>query len=586
MYEQFFGLQDEPFRLTPDPRYLFLSPKHAEALAHLRLGLTESSGFVCITGEVGTGKTTLLRSFLTELGPNITAAYAFVPSPSAVELLRTICREFGLAVTGHNQAELTDALYAYLVAQHAAGRRCVVALDEAQALSIELLEQIRLLLNLETATQKLLCIVLVGQPQLRKLLLNPELAQLNQRITLRWHLGPLSYRETAAYVQHRLVVAGGGRDTHLFTRPALRLLHSVSGGVPRLINMIAHRALLAAFVARETRVDRGLVARAYREIQAVPLPGTLSPGRKAALAAAGLAIGVSLVAFGTPLLDRVLDVLPLAGTPQSTADAAGDGDAAEPPAVVAALQQPVSAPPELVPTPVAAATVAPVTRPAPPPLLDATELTVSLTAQDAGASARAATDAVLAAWGEQPPESGGSDPSEGIESTAWRHGLQALTLTANSSMLRLLDLPAVVVLSAPGGKGPRYVALTGMEASRVVVSVDGVTRTMDAELFEQVWSGEAHVLWRDFAGLGPVLRLGARGLAVVRLQNLLRQVGALPREPTGTFDAATESAVRTFQRTHLLEADGIAGPLTDIVLYGAAGGYSRPTLAAGAQAAS
>src|SRR5262249_48249831 len=240
MYEQFFGLEDEPFRLTPDPRYLFLSGKPAEALAHLRLGLTESSGFVCITGEVGTGKTTLLRVFLAELGPDVAAAYALTPPLSALDLLRRICREFGVSAPGESHTDLVDALHRYLVAQSAAGRSCVVVLDEAQGLSIELLEQIRLLLNLETATRKLLRIILVGQPQLRKLLLDPELAQLNQRITLRWHLGRLSSRETAAYVHHRLAIASGGRATRLFTRPALSLLHSVSGGTPRLINMVAH----------------------------------------------------------------------------------------------------------------------------------------------------------------------------------------------------------------------------------------------------------------------------------------------------------------------------------------------------------
>src|SRR5262245_31346814 len=160
MYEQFFGLEDEPFRLTPDPRYLFLSAKHAEALAHLRLGLTESSGFVCITGDVGTGKTTLLRTFLAELGPDVAAAYVLTPPLSARDLLRRICNEFGLAVPADGQADLVELLHAHLIAQSGAGRSSVVVLDEAQALSVELLEQIRLLLNLETATRKLLRILL------------------------------------------------------------------------------------------------------------------------------------------------------------------------------------------------------------------------------------------------------------------------------------------------------------------------------------------------------------------------------------------------------------------------------------------
>src|SRR6266446_918409 len=220
MYERFFGLDDTPFRLTPDPRYLFLSSKHAEAMAHLRLGLKESSGFVCITGDVGTGKTTLLRAFLAELGPEVAAAYIFSPALSTLELLQRINREFGLPGTSSSQMELVDALNAHLLAQREAGRISVVVVDEAQAFSMDLLEQ------------------------------------LHQRITLRWHMGPLRYRETVAYVRHRLSVASEGRAARLFTVPALRLTHSLAGGVPRLINMIAHRAMLAAFVAREPRVTR------------------------------------------------------------------------------------------------------------------------------------------------------------------------------------------------------------------------------------------------------------------------------------------------------------------------------------------
>src|SRR5213594_3529586 len=210
MYERFFGLDDTPFRLTPDPRYLFLSSKHAEAMAHLRLGLKESSGFVCITGDIGTGKTTLLRAFLAELGPEVATAYIFNPAVSSIELLRRIDKELGLPATSSSQGELVDALHAHLLAQRKRGGLSVVIVDEAQAFSAELLEQLRLLSNLETTTEKLLRVILVGQPQLRDILLHPELVQLNQRITLRWHIGPLTRRETAAYVEHRLAIASQG----------------------------------------------------------------------------------------------------------------------------------------------------------------------------------------------------------------------------------------------------------------------------------------------------------------------------------------------------------------------------------------
>src|SRR6185503_8609461 len=255
MYERFFGLVDALFRVAPDPRYLFLSKKHAEALAHLRLGRTESSGFVCITGDVGTGKTTLLRAFLAQLGPEVATAYIFNPALSALELLQTINSELGLPAESTSRKLLTDALNAHLLRQRETGRRSIVVIDEAQALSIDVLEQLRLLSNLETTTEKLLRIVLVGQPQLRALLMHPELVQLNQRITLRWHMGPLAKRETAAYIQHRLAIASGGENPpEIFTAPAMRLVHRWSCGVPRLINMISHRALLAACAADEATV--------------------------------------------------------------------------------------------------------------------------------------------------------------------------------------------------------------------------------------------------------------------------------------------------------------------------------------------
>src|SRR4029077_18587252 len=211
---------------------------------------------VCITGDVGTGKTTLLRSFLAGLGPEVSTAYVFNPPLTALELLRTINAELGLLATVIGRKRLMDALNTHLLAQRERGQRSIVVIDEAQALPIDVLEQLRLLSNLETTTEKLLRIVLVGQPQLRALLLHPELVQLNQRITLRWHMGPLSRRETAAYVLHRLrVAAGGDPPPRIFTRPALRLVHRISRGVPRVVNLVAHRAMVVAFAAERRVVN-------------------------------------------------------------------------------------------------------------------------------------------------------------------------------------------------------------------------------------------------------------------------------------------------------------------------------------------
>ena len=576
MYERFFGLGDAPFRLTPDPRYLFLSSKHAEALAHLRLGLKESSGFVCITGDVGTGKTTLLRTFLAELGPEVTAAYIISPALSTLELLQRINREFGLPGTSTSQMELVDTLNAHLLAQHQAGRVSVVVVDEAQAFSMDLLEQLRLLSNLETATEKLLRVVLVGQPQLRTLLLDPAMAQLNQRITLRWHMGPLRYRETVAYVRHRLAVASDGKAARLFTVPALRLTHSLADGVPRLINMIAHRATLAAFVARQPRVTRRSVVRAYREIKAVPLPGTLSVVRRAAWGAAGVAVGVGVVTLGVPLgwftdIRRPPALRP-AEVVAKTAPVAPSAEA--PPAEPApAVAEPAPAAP--------AATAAPEPVPAVPLRSPVAELERRLTALDAQASGRAAAEAVLAAWHTRSLADDETHVPDDLERVAWRRGLEDMRLTGNRTVLGILDLPALLELRVPGASGPCYAALTGLDEHRATLTIGATTTTIDAGLLDLFWFGEAHVLWRDFEGLGMTFGLGARGAHVARLQALLRRAGLFAGESTGEFDPATVAAVLDFQRSRLLVPDARVGRLTRIVLYAAAGGYPRPRLAGG-----
>src|SRR5487761_26464 len=265
MYAAYFGLSDKPFSITPDPRYLFLSGRHTEALAHLLYGVTESGGFIQLTGEVGTGKTTLIRSLLEKLPDTVDAALIINPRVSIPEFLRSICRELHITCTPQQSPqELIDALNAHLLEVHAKGRRVVLIIDEAQALTGEVLEQVRLLTNLETSRQKLLQIILVGQPELRELLARTELRQLAQRITGRYHLEPLSPKETRAYVHHRLNVAGA--IAPIFTLSGLRAVQRVTAGIPRLINIICDRALLGAFTRELRQVDAGLVRHAAREV--------------------------------------------------------------------------------------------------------------------------------------------------------------------------------------------------------------------------------------------------------------------------------------------------------------------------------
>jgi general secretion pathway protein A len=316
MYLSFFGIAEKPFAITPDPRYLYLSARHADALAHLVYGINEAGGFIQLTGEVGTGKTTTIRSLLARAPKNAEIALILNPRLSPGEFLLALCEELGMGADDNaagNTKELVDLLNRYLLRAHAQGRRVVLIVDEAQNLAPEVLEHIRLLTNLETETQKLLQIILIGQPELRKLLAREDLRQLAQRITGRYHLDPLSRQETAAYVRHRMRVAGATAD--IFTRGALREIYNVTRGIPRVINIICDRALLGAYTQDLHQVPAALVRRAGAEV----VDQELSP-RWMPLLVGGLALAV--LVGSAALLWRYAPPRLLAGHPGSAESSA------------------------------------------------------------------------------------------------------------------------------------------------------------------------------------------------------------------------------------------------------------------------
>jgi general secretion pathway protein A len=277
MYLQHYGLAEAPFAITPDPRFVYLSERHRDALAHLMYGIGQggSGGFVQLTGEVGTGKTTLCRLALEQLPDNVRVALVLNPKQTPLELLETICEELHIEGANKRRSQKTqvDALNAFLLEAYGKGLRVVLIIDEAQELSRELLEQVRLLTNLETNTQKLLQIVLLGQPELRHMLAKPALRQLAQRITARFHLEPLRAADTNEYLRHRMAVAGA--TSFPFEDSAVKKLHSLAGGVPRLLNVLGERALLAGYVHGKPRVDAALVELAAAEV----LPPNVHRGR-------------------------------------------------------------------------------------------------------------------------------------------------------------------------------------------------------------------------------------------------------------------------------------------------------------------
>ncbi|MGZ5195966.1 MAG: ExeA family protein, partial [Ramlibacter sp.] len=307
MYASYFGLKSDPFSIAPDPRYLFMSERHREALAHLLYGLGGGGGFVLLSGEIGTGKTTVCRLFLEQIPPHCNVAYIFNPKLTVIELLQSICDEFHIEVPAKSAAptvkDYLDPLNAFLLHAHAAGRNNVLIIDEAQNLSAEVLEQLRLLTNLETSERKLLQIILIGQPELRGMLADPKLEQLAQRVIARFHLDALSEAETGHYIEHRLEVAGLDRPLP-FDRKALRRVHQLSRGVPRRVNLLCDRALLGAFANGRPSVDRKTVDKAAAEVFDAPARRPAAWHRTAVVLGLGLVAGAGLFAGASRVQEK------------------------------------------------------------------------------------------------------------------------------------------------------------------------------------------------------------------------------------------------------------------------------------------
>jgi general secretion pathway protein A len=532
MYASFFGLNEKPFSITPDPRYLFLSERHAEALAHLVYGINEAGGFIQLTGEVGTGKTTVVRSLLAQAPKHAEIALILNPRMTPAEFLLAICEELGIAVAPESEGslkDLVDLLSHHLLGAHAEGKRIVLVVDEAQNLSVEVLEQVRLLTNLETETQKLLQIILIGQPELRELLDRVDLRQLAQRITGRYHLDPLSGDEAAAYVRHRLRVAGSTRE--IFTNGALREILRLSGGVPRLINIIADRALLGAFTEDRHVVSGSVVRRAAGEVFGKSVQPRWLP-----FAAAG-AVGAVAVVSGLLLAPRFF------GPPAA---------AAAPPPVVAAAPAAPAAP-----------------APTPTPTLDAL-----LAQYDGETDPDNAFNKLFALWGMR-YVAGRVDPC----TQALQAGLECLTQRGSLAQLRLFNRPAVLNVIDSAGRAHQLV-LAGLDDEHAQVDLGGAQREIGIGDLSRSWFGDYVLLWKPAAGDSQPLALGARNARVKWLRDSLRRVNGLPAEDTGNdrYDAGLVTLVEDFQRRNRLSVDGIAGVQTQVALDAALNDAATPFL--------
>jgi general secretion pathway protein A len=541
MYLTFFGLSEKPFAITPDPRYLYLSERHAEALAHLLYGINEAGGFVQLTGEVGTGKTTIVRSLLAQAPKDAEIALILNPKITAPEFLLTICEELGIGVPDSalgSLKDLVDILSHYLLRAHAAGHRVVLVVDEAQNLSPQLLEQVRLLTNLETNTQKLLQIILIGQPELRELLGRSELRQLAQRITGRYHLNPLSREETLAYVRHRLRVAGATTD--IFAPQALNAVFRLSQGVPRVINVICDRALLGAYSLDRHRVTAALVRSAAAEVfgrRFTPhwLPWAVTAASAVMLTAATVAVW------------RLQPWNAHAHAPRLARSAPADVSGAA--------------------VPVSTAATLPATAPA--------RLVGLLRAHATETDTDSAFGKLFGLWNVK-YQANGIDPC----TQAAGQGLACVAERGSFGQLRLYNHPAILLLN--DGQGTSHqVVLRRLDDERAQLELGGPQTVSLGEL-SHYWLGDFVMLWRPASSPVKALSAGMRGEQVRWLRQSLERLhgGHVDTPVSDVFDAELTSLVREFQRQHQLTVDGIAGVQTQIALASAVAGPDAPLLSA------
>jgi len=528
MYTSFFGLSEKPFSITPDPRYLYLSERHAEALAHLLYGINEAGGFIQLTGEVGTGKTTVVRTLLSRVPHHADVAVILNPRVTPLEFLLTICEELGVAIAEAERdsvKSMVDALNRRLLAAHAEGRRIIVIVDEAQNLSAEVLEQVRLLTNLETPTHKLLQIILIGQPELRELLDRTELRQVAQRITGRYHLKPLSHEETKGYIRHRLRVAGASAE--IFTDGALSEVHRVSSGIPRVINVTCDRALLGAYTRETRKVTGALVRRAAGEVYGRRIVPAWMQWSVGALSLAAIA-GAGFVGWQVW---------------QQQAAAARAAKASAPAAVhSAAAPHP---PPVPVPVPAAASV----------------SISALLNANSGSTGDAAAFRRLLSLWGTAMTDD--HNPCE----QAAKAGLACLDQRGSWAQVRALNRPAILTLIDDSGQRYRVV-LSALDDKFATLDLGEHNERVPLDELSRDWFGDFTLVWKPKTSHTRPLSLGMKGAEVRWLRRSLDALQGASTDPErgDVYDEQLAAAVQAFQREHRLNVDGIAGLQTQVAL--------------------
>jgi general secretion pathway protein A len=564
MYLDFFGFKEKPFNLTPDPCFVFLSRTHKEAFAHLFYGISNRAGFIGLTGEVGSGKTTVLRALFSQLDTERhRTALILNPCLSAPELLQSINREFGISTDTSSRSGALDALNLFLLEQNSEGRIVVLAIDEAQNLEASVLEQIRLLSNLETGKEKLIQIILSGQPELLEILKRDEMRQLSQRITVRHHLQPMDFQDTVHYISHRLKVAGGkgktifsrgalkriyrysrGLSRHIiFSREALKRIYRYSRGLPRPISAACDRALMVAYARNTKRINSRIAAAGINDL--MKNLSFYTRRRRLilisifAMLAAVLAVGVY---FGWPdFVDRFIASRHVEAIEEQTKK---------------------------------------------DPVIPDEELSRAISAElgkiSEPESTRRAFNVLAGFWNVLPISESGNLDLQGIARVAQDRQLRLYRFSGNLGALLRIDYPVALELTLPGMPGKRFVSLVGMEKEELLINppITG-KRSFSFSQIEKYWTGQAFLLWKDPLDLQTEMSPGSKGVNIERLQGLLREVGAYNGPLTGVYDGNTISAIKGFQFSRGIGQDGIVGSQTLMLLYRSIERFKVPRLTVG-----
>jgi len=575
MYENFFGFKERPFQLVPNPAYLFLSRCHEEALAHLNYSVSQGDGFVEITGEVGTGKTTLCRVFLENLGNDTEAAYIFNPKLDAIQLLKAINDELGVNSEGKSIKKLIDRLNFFLMEKKAEGKKVILIIDEAQNLSKEVLEQLRLLSNLETNTAKLLQIILFGQPELRELLDSHELRQLAQRITLSYHLVPLNFKETGEYIEHRLRIAS--RKTGIrFTWAAIKAIYAYSGGTPRLINIACDRSILTAYGLNQYKITGKIAAASIRELagRGDIRRRSLREGTAPLLIFSGLcAILLLLILYPVNYADfkEFFDK-----TENKTAAVLSKSQP---------LKKEIPVPPSTVPVKPDDSAVPETTEPrvssdentiadteTAEPASETTEsLDEFLRNSEPRSSRTAALKVLLDLWDAEgvikPYLESMEDDETFFRLGTTQNGLLLTRADGDIELVRKLNLPAIFVFHSSAGIPIGYLPLVRFNDTLMTFRDKNKSVKAESDEVELYWSGAVYIPWKNFFAYPGVIPRDASDDAVVTLKMLLRDIGFGDIEMNTAYDEQTKEAVEKIQEKHGLRVDGVVGPMTKIILY-------------------